>query len=157
MYSGTKRSAESRKKISMGKLGKPSAKRGVPISANFMNKYYYGGKRSDLNDVFFRSRMEANYARILNYNHVPFIYEYKTFRLSDSMSYTPYFYLNATGEYVELKGYMHEKAKAKIAAFTRAYPNVPFKILYYDSSEWKELYEKYSQLIPTWEFTKGGR
>lgn len=66
------------------------------------------GWRSDIhNSPYFKSSLEADYARYCIYLNVPFKYEYKVFdvKVEDKKRfYTPDFYLPETDEYVELKG-----------------------------------------------------
>ena len=44
-----------------------------------------GGKRSDLNNQYFRSSWEANIARILNFLNIRWIYEYKRFYFNETV------------------------------------------------------------------------
>jgi len=84
------------------------------------------GKRNDLNNVFFRSSWEANYARYLNHENIPWEFEPKTFYFKNikrgSLSYTPDFYLKNEGCFVELKGYFNSKDRGKIKRFKKQYP-----------------------------------
>jgi hypothetical protein len=114
------------------------------------------GFRSDLG-FYVRSSFEANYARILKLINVPFKYECQRFFLFDKLgnkiaSYCPDFYFPETDSFVELKGWMGPKSKWLIDEFVKQYPKVKFKVLMQDDDEWKQLTQKYSKLIPEWEF-----
>lgn len=62
------------------------------------------GYRSDLGSVhYFKSALEADFARLMEFWHIPFEYESKTFETAKG-AYTPDFYLPEAKLYVELKG-----------------------------------------------------
>ena len=69
------------------------------------------GYRIDLNDGnYYKSSLEADYARYLNYFNIRFQYEPRTFELNINnkiVQYTPDFFLIDKNEYVELKGHEH--------------------------------------------------
>lgn len=66
------------------------------------------GWRSDIeNSPYFKSSLEADYARYCIYTNSKFIYEHKVFETfveGKTRFYTPDFYFPETNEYVELKG-----------------------------------------------------
>ena len=62
-----------------------------------------GGKRPDLNMMYFRSNWEANFARILNYQSKVWEYEPRTFRLANNLTYTPDFYVHEDDVGMNLK------------------------------------------------------
>ena len=65
------------------------------------------GRRKDLNNQFFRSTWEANYARILNYLNIDWQFEPKRFKLLMNEKicyYLPDFYLPKYKTFVEVKG-----------------------------------------------------
>jgi hypothetical protein len=73
----------------------------------------------------FRSKWEANFARILNAYKVKFDFEPKVFTFPikrGTKGYTPDFYFPLTDEWVEIKGYLDDKSKIKIKRFKRYYP-----------------------------------
>jgi hypothetical protein len=105
-----------------------------------------GGFRPDLNQ-YFRSRLEANYARILKYSNVKYKYEPKTFNLLGGR-YTPDFYLSETNEYIELKG--RPLRLDRVEQFHQTYPNIKLTVIYQDSKEWKDLNKQYKTLL-NWE------
>lgn len=102
------------------------------------------GKRQDLNNIFFRSSWEANFARILNKLNLKWEYEPKRFLLNDDdkiMTYLPDFKVNEC--YVEIKGFiMPDKSNIKkFNLFRIQYPQ--FKTLFIGPTEYKSLIEKY--------------
>jgi hypothetical protein len=106
-----------------------------------------GGLREDLN-MYFRSSWEANFARYLNFYNRLWEYETDTFELTNGMSYTPDFKIGNC-HYVEIKGWMTEKAKEKLSLFKEEYPYVRIDLL--TRNEYRELYSHYSTLIEEWE------
>lgn len=62
------------------------------------------GYRSDLNDGnYYKSALEADFARLMNHWHIPFEYEKHTY-VTETGAYTPDFFLPAAELFVELKG-----------------------------------------------------
>jgi hypothetical protein len=105
-----------------------------------------GGIREDLG-FYCRSTWEANFARILKYQNKDFLYENKTFYLTDILSYTPDFYCENI--WYEVKGFMDNNSKLKLELFSQLYPNE--KICIIDLKEYNILKEKFKHLIPNWE------
>jgi hypothetical protein len=72
-----------------------------------INTHGRSGKRIDLDQQYFRSALEADYARYCMYIGLEFVYEPKTFRvneLNDRVKYyTPDFFLPSMNLYVETK------------------------------------------------------
>lgn len=99
---------------------------------------------------YVRSSWEANYARILKYNKIPYEYEPKTFELitddGKKATYTPDFYI---GHWVEIKGYWRDDAKEKVRLFTEQYPNERLEII--DKPVYLKLEKEYKNKIPMWE------
>jgi len=91
-----------------------------------------GGKRTDLNNIYFRSNWEANYARILNNLQIDWQYEASSFLLSNGKYYIPDFKLSEN-KYVELKGWWDNDSKEKIKLFLAEYPSVELEIINEDS------------------------
>lgn len=132
------------------------------------------GKRADLDDQFFRSSAEANYARFLKFSKVEYQYEPKPFvfhgETRGSISYTPDFYLPEKDQYVEFKGWLDGKSKTKLKRMKKHYPEVFAKMIIVKQSlrdndfgellkigfeinqiaDFKHI-EKFSTLIPGWE------
>lgn len=103
------------------------------------------GLRRDLG-VIFRSRWEANYARILNLFGAPWIYEYKKFKTPYG-SYTPDFYLPEQNVYVEVKGREFNGKQA----IKRAWLAERCTLHMVDSKAYKDLQTIYRKYIPLWE------
>lgn len=61
------------------------------------------GYRADLGDLYFKSALEADFARLMNHLDIKFAYEAKTF-VTEKGAYTPDFYLPEFDTFVELKG-----------------------------------------------------
>lgn len=121
------------------------------------------GRREDLGDTFFRSSWEANYARYLNWRVAnprdplrSWTYEPTTFWFSGIkrgvVSYTPDFLLEEDGVdpyYVELKGWMDDKSKTKLARMAKYHPNVRLDLV--DAKAYRALEKAVARLIPHWE------
>jgi len=96
----------------------------------------------------FRSKMEANFVRILNFHNVA--WEYEKFRLIlSSCSILIDFYLPNFNQYVEVKGYFGNGGD-RLKKISLEKPKFPIKIL--DNEGYKILTKKYSKLISEWEF-----
>jgi len=113
-------------------------------SAQQQNKIAFtkGGKREDLNNIFFRSSWEANYARYLNFLKIKWQYEPKTFLFEKvkkgTLSYTPDFYLPEEDKWVEIKGQMTAKSKVKLRRFKKYYPKEFNKLIIVIRDPWGE-------------------
>jgi len=119
---------ESRKKIS-----KKASERMVNKTDNSSSvKVSIKGRRKDLNNVFFRSSWEANYARYLNHKNIKWEFEPKTFFFENvkrgALSYTPDFFVGR--KIIEIKGYFNSKDRGKINRFRKQYPK-EFKRLWF--------------------------
>jgi hypothetical protein len=114
-----------------------------------------GGKRKDLNNMYFRSSWEANIARLLNYMGIEWDYEPKQFIFKgvykQPISYTPDFYLVNKDKWVEVKGWMDKKSKLKLERFEQYYPHEYDKLILIDEEKYKKLEEEYSNIIKGWE------
>lgn len=119
------------------------------------------GKRKDLNNKFFRSSWEANYARYLNLliskgQIHKWEFEPDTFLFEEikrgTRSYCPDFKIWETPKslpyYIEVKGWMDAKSQTKLKRMAKYYPNT--KIILVQKKEYKEL-EQWKALIPNWE------
>lgn len=113
-----------------------------------------GGKRADLNNVYFRSSWEANIARYYNFVGIEWQFEPKIFVFEKikkgCVSYTPDFYLPKEDRWVEVKGWMDDKSKTKLKRFEKYYPNEYKRLEIITGKEYKE-FAKYKTLIPNWE------
>lgn len=64
--------------------------------------------------------------------------------------YTPDFYLPETGAYVEVKNFWGEYSRIRDEKFRKAFPSITLKVILRD--EYLGLEERYSRLIPKWEY-----
>jgi hypothetical protein len=119
------------------------------------------GRRADLNNRYFRSSWEANYARYLNFlikQKQLFRWEYEpdTFWFESIKrgvrSYLPDFKLwdneDSIPYYVEVKGWMDSKSKTKLSRMAKYYPDI--KVIVVGATEYKEI-SKFKALISDWE------
>lgn len=124
--------------ITGGKPTSPKASRGK------------AGIRQDISEtIYFYSRWEANYARVLNYLGVKWDYEPKTFNLK-TQNYTPDFYLPDTDEYIEVKNFLWKYSKIRDEKFRKLYPGIKLKLLL--KEDYLKLQYKYAKLIKNWEY-----
>ena len=120
------------------------------------------GKRSDLDDRFFRSSWEANFARYLDFlitNGDIFRWEYEPDRFDfteikrGTRSYMPDFKVWDTKDsvpyYYEIKGWMDAKSKTRLKRMTKYYPTI--KVIVFGAKEYRDLTKKLSAVIPNWE------
>ena len=120
------------------------------------------GKRPDLNDQFFRSSWEANFARYLNFlkktsNIYKWEYEPDTFWFEGikrgTRSYLPDFKVwdreNSEPYYYELKGWMDKKSATQLKRMAKYYPAV--KIVLIEKRQYESIRLKLSRAIPQWE------
>lgn len=107
------------------------------------------GKREDLGDIYFYSRWEANFARLLNYLGVEWRYQPKTFDLNGH-HYTPDFYLPLDDSYVEIKNFLAPYSRERDRKFRKLYPNIVLRLIL--KKEYIELEKRYAFLIPHWEY-----
>ncbi len=94
-----------------------------------------GGRRADLDNKYFRSRWEANYARYLNWlvakkEIAGWEFEPKTFYFEaikrGTRSYTPDFRIqnnDGSFEWHEVKGWMDQKSQTKLNRMAKYYPD----------------------------------
>jgi hypothetical protein len=132
-FLGRHHSQESIKKMSDGKMGSIPWNRGIartPEEKSKMSEHSVGilgrpSKGFEYNGQYYRSGWEKDFAESLDYLHVSFRYEAKTFLLTRSngskTSYTPDFLVNET--WVEIKGLMYRNSAEVMALFQEQYPN----------------------------------
>lgn len=118
------------------------------------------GKRADLDNRFFRSAWEANYARYLNWLVAQgeidrWEFECQTFVFHGItrgvISYTPDFKVyskDGSYEWHEVKGWMDAKSKAKLKRMAKYYPEE--KIVLIDSKAYRAI-AKWKGILPGWE------
>jgi len=106
------------------------------------------GRCIDLDNQFFRSRWEANFARILKFLNIS--YEYEKYRFySTNFSYCPDFYLPQFDKFFEIKGYFDEDSIKKIKYAVEG----PLKdrLIVLDKDGYSDLGGKYRNVIEEWE------
>ncbi len=103
---------------------------------------YKGGKREDLDNVYMRSAVEANYARYLKFLKVEFQHEPRKFFFEKirqgNVSYTPDFYLPKEDRWIEVKGYFDSSSKTKLKRFKKYYPEQFAKLTVVIQNPWSE-------------------
>lgn len=125
------------------------------------------GRRADLNNRFFRSTWEANYARYLNWlisvgDIKSWEYEVDTFEFiaikRGTRFYTPDFKVterNGTTVYHEVKGWMDPKSKTRLARMAKYYPAV--KLILIDKDAYYAIAKTAKHLVSNWETQSVGR
>lgn len=124
-----------------------------------------GGRRADLDDRYFRSSWEANYARWLNLlvkqgKIVGWTYEPETFIFHTitrgCRTYTPDFRIELVDgghEWHEVKGWMDPKSKTRLDRMARHYPGE--RIVLVESAWFRDANRKgLGALLPGWESGK---
>ena len=123
----------------------------------------FGGKRPDLNNQYFRSKWEANYARFLNWlisnkqdliekwQYEPDEFEFPVKR--GTRFYKPdfkVFFKNGRVEYHEVKGYDYQEGITARKRMAKYYPDITLILI--DSDWFKDLRKKHiPSLIEGWE------
>lgn len=115
-----------------------------------------GGQR-----IYFRSRWEANYGRYLqsllddgkikSWEHEPITFWFEEIKRG-SRSYLPDFRVTAldgTITYHEVKGWMDDRSRTKIARMAKYYPEIPLIVI--DKKAYEDMRKYLSMVIPEWE------
>lgn len=122
--------------------GKPTSPRAARAKA---------GVRIDINPmIYFFSRWEANFARLMNFLKIKWVHQPKTFQLT-SQKYTPDFYLPEYDAYVEIKNFLSDYSKNRDLEFRTLYPAL--KLILILKKDYLELQNEYAHRIPTWEYS----
>lgn len=121
-----------------------------------------GGKRADMDDTYFRSSWEANFARYLNFlvdncDVARWEYEPDTFEFTaikrGTRHYTPDFKVfdqdDSEPYYYEVKGWMDAKSKTRLKRMSKYYPEV--RVIVIGKKEYTSLKKNLSSVIPNWE------
>jgi hypothetical protein len=108
------------------------------------------GIREDLGKIYFYSRWEANFARLLNFLNVKWQFQPETFDLG-TQKYTPDFYLPDHDMFVEIKNFLSEFSYQRDKKFRSAYPRL--KLLLLLKPEYLKLQEIFSPKIKNWEYS----
>ncbi len=109
------------------------------------------GIRMDIDpELYFFSRWEANFARILNLLKVKWEFQPEGFDLI-TQKYTPDFYLPKYDTYIEIKNFLSNYSLNRDQEFRRLYPDKNLiLILKYN---YIKLQEEFSPYIKNWEFS----
>jgi len=132
-------------------------KKGREISKNIVKSKYSksGGYREDL-DKYFRSKWEANIARIFNYSNIIWEFEPKRFEFDDKSngieSYLPDFYLPKLNIWIEVKGWMKEIDIKRLEKFKKYYPEEYNNLVIIEEKLYKILEKEFKYKITEWEF-----
>jgi hypothetical protein len=125
-----------------------------------MSKNVIGHRRPDLDNRYYRSDWEANYARFLNLlvkagKVAVWEYEPKTFLFEgvkrNPISYTPDFrveYCDGKVEWHEVKGYMDSISRSKLKRMAQFYPDD--KVVIIGAAEYRAI-ANWKGMIPGWE------
>lgn len=120
------------------------------------------GRRADLDNIYFRSRWEANYARFLRFRQeqgdiARWEFEPETFWFEaikrGVRSYTPDFKIwdpGGTVYFVEVKGWMDAKSKTKLKRMKKYYPDVDLRLV--GAKEYRQIERTIGTALPGWEF-----
>jgi hypothetical protein len=170
----SKRSSKKSPNFSPAKAGKLLELEQDPKKAGSRGNAYKHTKTGFRTDIQLnvRSNWEANFVRVLNGYDIKFEFEPTVFSFPikrGTKGYTPDFFINKTGEWVEIKGYLDTKSKVKLKRFKRYYPKEFEKLICIiskyskDAREFMEELEvpvviyyedirtEYSSLILNWE------
>ena len=124
-----------------------------------------GGRRADLDNRYFRSSWEANYARLLNFlvkqgEILSWEFETKTFVFEaikrGTRAYTPDFKVmlpDGSYEWHEVKGWLDQKSRTRLKRMAKYFPEE--KIVLRDAAYFKKLNKSaIPGLLPNWEFKR---
>lgn len=121
-----------------------------------------GGRRADLDNRYFRSSWEANWARYLNCLRqqgqiVDWQYEPDTFEFvgikCGARFYTPDFRVTNIGgsvEYHEIKGWMDARSATKLRRMAKYHPSI--KVVLVERPAYDEVAKKLGKILPGWEW-----
>ena len=120
-----------------------------------------GGKREDLDNIFFRSKWEANYARYLNWlvskgELTGWLYEADEFEFKPikkgTRFYKPDFKVwhnDGSIVYHEVKGWNDARSQTRAKRMAKYYPDV--KIILIDKEWFRSANKQLARLITNWE------
>lgn len=120
-----------------------------------------GGRRADLNNQYFRSRWEANYARWLNFlmhqssDITSWTFEPQCFSFPvkrGTMSYTPDFrvvFSDGHHEWHEVKGWLTQQGATALKRFAKYYPDEQLVLI--DEAAYKAIAKFAKSIIGEWE------
>lgn len=108
------------------------------------------GIRPDIDPhMYFFSRWEANFARILNLRGMLWKFQPKRFQL-ETQKYTPDFYLPESDEYIEIKNFLSDYSKRRDDEFRRCFPKIKLTLIL--KADYLKLQTSFAPLIKGWEF-----
>ncbi|MGH3427952.1 MAG: hypothetical protein ACRDQZ_10365 [Mycobacteriales bacterium] len=103
------------------------------VASRRLSEQWASGKRRFPGRVGkYRSSLERDFAADLEASGIEYEYESKRFPVNfdgKTCTYTPDFYLPATGWHIEIKGFWWDDAKRKVVAFIEQYPDLSFTVL----------------------------
>lgn len=158
---GYKHSKETRKKMSLSKMGntntlgyRPSLETIEKLRQSGLRSYQNGrqvphgknGYRKDLGHNC-RSTWEANFARVLKYLEIKYEYEPERFNLGN-MTYLPDFHLPDLDIWVEVKGYDNPLSQLKRKVVKKLY-GINLRVL--NKRKYIILTQTYENIISYWE------
>ncbi|MDD4990407.1 MAG: hypothetical protein PHW31_03800 [Candidatus Pacebacteria bacterium] len=109
-----------------------------------------GGVRADIDsNIYFYSRWEANFARLLNFFNIKWEYQSKTFDLI-IQKYTPDFYLPECKTYIEIKNFLWTYSAIRDKKFRELYPETRLILLLKEN--YLILEKQYGKNVSNWEF-----
>ena len=108
------------------------------------------GIREDLGNLYFYSRWEANFARVLNFLGIKWKFQPKTFDLKDR-KYTPDFYLPEYNLFIEIKNFLSEFSEERDRKFREVHPNENLSMLL--KSDYLKIQDTFASKIKDWEFS----
>jgi len=109
------------------------------------------GIRKDINNnIYFYSRWEANFARLLNLLNIEWIFQAKTFDLR-TQTYTPDFYLPKYDIWIEIKNFLSDYSKNRDDKFRKLYPDKNLILIL--KEDYLKLQEKFASKIKNWEYS----
>lgn len=153
--------SEDKKFEKVKKMLETKAKNGTLVNSRIKTTWKGGWRTIGTEKKFYRSRWEANYARLLEWgknNNViaDWKHEPKTFWFDGikrgCVSYLPDFWVlkpDGTEEYHEVKGWMDDRSKTKLKRMKKYHPNVVLVLI--DAKKYKEISSEFSRLIEGWE------
>ncbi|MDP4001586.1 MAG: hypothetical protein Q8P69_00870 [bacterium] len=109
------------------------------------------GIRLDIDSqIYFFSRWEANFARILNLLKIKWVFQPGVFDLK-FQKYTPDFYLPEYDLYVEIKNFLSDYSARRDMAFRKLYPDKNLLLIL--RPEYTKLQSDFAEYIEEWEFS----
>jgi len=109
------------------------------------------GIRPDIDsNLYFFSRWEANFARMLNLLKVEWQFQPKTFKLK-TQRYTPDFYLPHENAYIEIKKFLSPYSAKRDKEFRELYPDIKLTLIL--KVDYLKLQDQFAPLIKNWEFS----